>query len=130
MNLRIRSHGLACLSLAAWLLAGCGPRELPKKDTYPVQGKVTLHGLPAAFVIVRLEPAPQTKGVAAEATTKADGTFELRTYSNVDKDGAAPGEYRVVLEEYDPVRSGPLPAGSPKPTKIETQTLETNVTVE
>ena len=113
---------------AAAFGAGCGPRELSHHETYPVQGTVRLHGQPAAFVIVHLEPATPGKGVAAEGTTKEDGSFELRTYSNEDNDGAVSGDHEVTLEEFDPVRSGGLPKGA-KPTPIPKGTLETGVIV-
>jgi hypothetical protein len=78
-----------------------------------------LKGEAAAFVIVHLEPADAGQGVSAEAMTQQDGTFELRTYSNQEADGAAPGKYHVILEEYDPVRAVgiQIPPGS-KPTKL------------
>ncbi|HKI34536.1 MAG TPA: hypothetical protein VKA46_21955 [Gemmataceae bacterium] len=129
MNATIRSTLFRYLPLAAVaMLAGCGPKQLPQNDTYSVQGQLRLHGQPAAFVIVHLEPTKPNKGVAAEGTTTADGNFELRTYSNEGNDGAVPGEYQVTLEEYDPVRSGPLPAGS-KPTPIPNQTMDTGIIV-
>jgi hypothetical protein len=117
MNLQHRAVVLRGLSLVALaLLAGCGPRELSKNETYPVNGIVRLHGQPAAFVLVRLEPT-DGKGAEAQGTTREDGSFELRTYSNEDNDGAVPGEYKVTIEEFDAVRGGSLPKGS-KPTKV------------
>jgi len=110
-------------------LAGCGPKQLARKETYPVQGKLTFQGKPGAFVIVRLEPVEMNKGVAAEGTTDEDGNFELRTYVNDGMDGAAAGEYKVVLEEHDPVRAGPLPKGA-KATPIPGGEMETDFRVE
>jgi hypothetical protein len=129
MSKRMGLKLLGTLTLASVCLIGCGQRELHKNDVYSVQGTLLLHGEPAAFVIVHLEPTASNKGVACEGTTREDGTFELRTYSNEDNDGAAPGEYKVILEEYDPVRSGPLPKGS-KPTPIPKGNMETGQTVE
>jgi hypothetical protein len=81
--------------------------------------------------MLRLVPTAPNKGVEAFGVTKEDGTFELRTYSNNDPDGAAPGEYQVVLEEYDPVRAvgAQIPAAA-KPTKIPGGVLETGKVVE
>jgi hypothetical protein len=129
----MKRNGLSvsrCLSLAALaLLAGCGPKQLPKSETFPVNGTVRLHGEPARFVIVRLEPTTPGKGADAEGTTKEDGTFELRTYSNEDNDGAVPGQYKVVLEQFDPVRSGSLPKGA-KPTALPNGGIDTGVIIE
>jgi hypothetical protein len=131
MSKRLLSNCFRCASLIAVLfLTGCsGQRELAKSQTTPIQGRLRLHGQPAAFVIIRLEPSVPNKGVAAEGTTDADGNFELRTYSNEGMDGAVPGEYKVILEEYDPVRSGPIPQGS-KPTQILKGEMETDVLVQ
>jgi hypothetical protein len=112
-------------------LAGCGPSQLPKNATYPVNGKVTLHGEPAAWVMIHLEPTEPNKGVYAEGLTRQDGTFQLRTYSQEEADGAAVGEYKVVLEPYDPVRAvgkgAPPPGAKASPLKGE---LDTGQTVE
>jgi hypothetical protein len=112
-------------------LAGCGPSELPKNTTYPTTGKVLLHGEPAQFVIVHLEPTVPNHGVAAEGVTREDGTFQLRTYSNEEFDGAVPGEYSVTLEEYDPVRSVNIkPTSGITPTKVPNGEMKTKVVVE
>jgi hypothetical protein len=122
--------GVACLILGiALLTAGCGQKELAKKTTVPTQGTITYKGAPAAFVMVTLKPVEKGKGVQAHGRTNQDGTFELRTYSNEDPDGAVPGEYKVVLEEFDPVRGGRIPAGS-TPTQLPPGELDTGVTVE
>jgi hypothetical protein len=122
-----------CLPLAAVaLLVGCGNRELPKKDTYPVQGIVRLHGQPAVLVNVRLTPVDGRKGGEASGTTDANGHFELRTYSQEEADGALPGEYKVTLEESEPVQFKPgvnVPPGV-KATSIPKGSLDTGITVE
>src|SRR5690349_10870135 len=119
---------LFCVSCCLALLAGCGPRQLPRSDTYPVNGTVRLHGEPARYVIVRLEPTVHGKGADAEGTTKEDGSFELRTYANEENDGAVPGEYKVILEQFDPVRSGTLPKGA-KPTTVPNGVIDTGIII-
>jgi hypothetical protein len=91
------------------LLAGCGERTLPQSQTYPVHGRILVHKKPGSFVLVRFEPVEGGAGVAAAGKTNADGDFELRTYSNAENDGAVPGEYKVIIEGWDPVENGPLP---------------------
>jgi hypothetical protein len=125
---RLFAFPLVALALLA---AGCGPSQLAHNALYPTRGKVTLHGEPAAFVIIHLEPTEPNKGVYAEGITKDDGTFQLRTYSNDEPDGAAPGQYHVVLEPFDGVRAvgTTLPAGV-KPTPIPEAEWHTGVVVE
>jgi hypothetical protein len=119
--------GLFLSAVTAFI--GCGQRELPKQETYPVRGKVLWHGEPVRFAIITLQPAAGSAGAEAGATTGPDGTFALRTLTNEgEPDGAAPGHYEVRLEPYDPVRSGALPKGA-APTKIPGE-FKTGVTVE
>jgi hypothetical protein len=105
--------------LIAFLVAGCGQSELAKTTTYPAEGKVLIHGEPAAFVMVYLQPVDGGAGAEATGVTGEDGTFQLRTYSNEDFDGAVPGHYEVTLEPYDAVGAVavPLPPGA-KPTQL------------
>jgi hypothetical protein len=110
--LRTVSVGLV---LFAGLLSGCGQRTLPQEQTYPVRGRVLYKGKPARYVLVRFEPAG--KGVEAIGRTGNDGIFELRTFSNEGNDGAVPGEYKVTVEEIDPVQVTKAPKGA-KPTPI------------
>jgi hypothetical protein len=119
-----RRHAPALL-LSALLLTGCHG-ALAQNRTYPVSGTVTFRGEPASCVMLRLVPTAPNKGVEARAITNQDGSFELRTYSNDDPDGASPGEYQVILEEYDPVSAvgAQIPA-SAKPTRIPGGGLET-----
>jgi hypothetical protein len=97
--------------LVASLLAGCGPKTLPQKTTYPVHGAIRLNGEPAKFVMVTFTPVEPGKGMEAVGRTDEEGKFELRSYSNAENDGAAAGEYNVTIERVDPVKGGGLPAG-------------------
>jgi hypothetical protein len=102
-------------------IVGCGPRTLSQKQTYPVTGKVIMNGKPVAFAIVHLTPK-EGKGAEATGYTGADGTFQLRTYSNNDMDGAAPGEYDVEVEPFNgPQFMGPQPKEGEKPTQIPSE---------
>jgi hypothetical protein len=81
--------------------AGCGERELPKRSTYPTRGRVLWKGKPVRFVGVHLEPLDLAQGLPADGSTQADGTFEIRTYSNAEPDGAVPGQYKLQLGDSD-----------------------------
>ena len=87
--------------------------------TYPVRGKVTVDGQPAAGIWVRLHPTTgkdNRRFGTPDGLTAADGSFVLSTY--VPNDGAPEGEYIVTFfwpdmpAQYDgrtPVRNR-LPA--------------------
>jgi len=97
-------------------VSGCnGQRELPTPTLVLVHGKLTIRGEPGRYVTITLDPQGGY-GLPAEALTSHDGTFELRTLSNDGvPDGAAPGEYEVVLE------GGGAPPDAPEgavPTQI------------
>ena len=106
--------------LTALALAGCGQRELTKKETYSARGRVLLNGAPAQFVMVQLTPEIPGEGIEASGQTDADGVFELRTYSNEEADGAVPGRYKVTLVDVRSIggdESIPVPKGG-KPTVL------------
>jgi len=115
------------------MLTGCGQRELRQNKTYPAEGKITLHGEPASFVMVLLEPADPSAGLSeARGVTDEQGVFTLRTYSNDEPDGAIAGQYTVTLQEFDPVEAvGAAPTQAVKKmTKIPGGSLKTEQTVE
>ena len=111
---RCLRYGLLAGTLS--LLAGCGHKELSKPETYPAHGRVLWKGEPVRFALITLEPVGPV-GAPADGRTEEDGTFTLRTLSNDEPDGAVPGEYRVKLESYNPVKAGALPQGG-EPTVL------------
>jgi hypothetical protein len=118
----------AAIVAVAGLSAGCGPRTLPQKQTHPVKGRIILNGKPASYVLVRFSPTG-TEGVEAVGRTDRDGNFELRTYSNEGNDGAATGEYKVTIEDFDPVQGGDVPRGA-RGTKVPKGSMEAQQTYE
>jgi hypothetical protein len=86
---------LVLAGLAVLTLAGCGGRGL-----YPVHGQLLyedneqpvteLAGFDITFTSEKM-------GTSARGTIQADGTFDLTTFK--DNDGAAPGEYIVILTQ-------------------------------
>jgi hypothetical protein len=126
------STGLVVLGLLP--LAGCQrQRPLTVADRRPLKVHVTRGGQPLRYVIVNLDPVDPRKGGEADGCTDADGTFEPRTLANDGtKDGLIPAQYKVVLEEYDPVRFvaiRPLPPGA-RPAQLPTPEWDTGVVVE
>jgi hypothetical protein len=90
MSSRIRGLHLVIL-LAA--LPGCGGAGIT-----PVQGLVTLEGTPVTGATVLFMP-DGSEGRPATGFTTPDGTFRLTTYKT--DDGAAPGQYRVVIQKSE-----------------------------
>ncbi len=111
------SRRAVAAALVALCLAGCGPRSLAKKTTYPVKGTVKLGGEPVALGYVTLEPKNPGQGAECQGIIGSDGSFSISTYSNAAPDGAVPGEYYVGVSAYDPTVCGAAPKGV-KPTRV------------
>ncbi len=125
--------GLVLLGLSL-PLAGCArQREMPVPDRHRVKVRVTRGGQPVRYVLVNLDPVDPKKGGEADGCTDENGTFEPRTLSNDGtRDGLVHAQYRVVLEEYDPVRFvaiRPLPPGA-QPTRLPAREWDTGVVVD
>jgi hypothetical protein len=102
---RLRIPAALLLSVAAVASASCGRSapEYPKVE--PVSGSVFVGGIPATGAVVTFHPVdPQGPNkLRPRAVVRADGTFQLTTYTTGD--GAAVGEYAVTLswpEKEDP----------------------------
>jgi hypothetical protein len=82
------------LAAVAVLVAGCGSGRVP---VYPVTGRVTVEGKPAAgwIVALHLEPAPTGKypHPLPRARVGEDGRFQFHTYES--SDGAPAGIYKI-----------------------------------
>jgi hypothetical protein len=79
------------------LAAGCGKDDFQK--VYPVKGKVTVDGQPAADCHVYLHRTfddPHPRKVIPYGLTDATGAFQITSY--VTGDGAPEGEYVVGIE--------------------------------
>jgi hypothetical protein len=119
-------HARLLVGVFCLFLVGCGKKELKQETVYPTKGTIIYNGEPARFVVVRFVSVGKG-GAEATAVTNEQGEFELRTYSNEDPDGAPPGEYKVVIEGYDPLKSGGAPKGAKPPTKVD-KTVESKET--
>jgi hypothetical protein len=98
-------------------VGGCGQRTLPVKQTQAFEGKLVHNGEPLRFVLVTLTPVKPEEGAEAHGRTDEKGVFTPRTYSNNEPDGIVPGEYKVTIEQFNPVEGGALPPGA-EPTKV------------
>jgi hypothetical protein len=78
---------------------GCGGRPA----TVPVQGVVRLDGQPLKRAAVQF--VPEDSGRDATATTDQDGRFVLSTFE--PRDGAMPGNYKVVVTPVAPAQDPP-----------------------
>jgi len=78
------------------MLAGCGGDPQIGGKVYPVKGKLTVGGQPAADVSVNLYPNDKSLPIAS-GTTKPDGTFQV--FNSDGREGAMAGKYKVVLKQ-------------------------------
>ena len=115
---------------------GCGsdaPKGPEKLSTTPVDGIVTLKGLPAAEVSISLHHSEGK--VAPRGISDKDGKFSIATYGK--DDGAPAGKYKVtaaknMTKEISPGVLAPPPPGGFKsdiPTKYESVNT-TDISVE
>ena len=115
---------------------GCGsdaPKGPEKLSTTPVDGVVTLKGLPAAEVSISLHHSEGK--VAPRGISDKDGKFSIATYGK--DDGAPAGKYKVtaakdMTKEVSPGVLAPPPPGGFKsdiPTKYESVNT-TDISVE
>lgn len=80
-------------------LVGCGEsvKKVALPDTVPVTGSVMLDGSPLESAVVTFIPTGQTKGTDCVGVTDDSGNYTLTQLRG--KEGAPPGEYRVVISQ-------------------------------
>lgn len=97
---------VGALALAA--LIGCSQSDDGRVDVYPVTGKITVNGAPAAGAkVVFYGATPELKGpnVAPPAgATNENGEFQLRTYD--PDDGSPAGNFNVTVFWPEPIPPG------------------------
>jgi len=103
--------------LGVLLAAGCGGKvdgDAGRQKVYRVKGKITMGGGPVANASVSF--SPRDKQPAATARTGADGSYSLTTYDGGD--GAAAGDYVVLVTKSAPAAGSPARLGSHDPNNI------------
>jgi hypothetical protein len=89
---------LGALLATLW---GCGSGSA---TLVPVEGFVTLDGVPVAGAMVTLHPEAE-QGTVATGLTDSDGAFQLQTHAAAD--GALPGNYKVTVTKTEAVAAAP-----------------------
>ena len=94
------------LAIVVSTCLGCSQGTGDRVKVYPVEGQITLNGRPLehAFVVLHPRSAGDPPLPAARAQTDLEGRFEVSTYDA--RDGAAPGEYAVTVQQHKLVKSG------------------------
>lgn len=94
MSARLLLVALGCCTF----FSSCGPKEPPRKETFPVKGMVLVDGQPAGTLAVYCNNVAgmDTKMPTVSQTfTKEDGSFEISTYGQ--SDGVPEGEYTLTF---------------------------------
>ncbi|MCA8995046.1 MAG: hypothetical protein KDA88_23920 [Planctomycetaceae bacterium] len=91
-------RSLAASSLLLLLAVGCGPDTSGRVKVYPIKGKITMNGGPLTGAIVTFSPLDGQP--VATGRTNDQGEYQLTTYDPLD--GAAAGNYKVMLYKRDP----------------------------
>lgn len=78
------------------------PLSCSKRTLVPVEGVITLDGIPLSGAFIYLVPKDPNSTRTAFADSRSDGSFQLTTFRNID--GAMPGQYRVIVRKIEPLR--------------------------
>lgn len=90
-------HRFFPVLIATAALVGCTGGDADRVAVYPVSGVVTMDGDPVAGATVTF--SPKAGQPTAVGRTDAQGKYQLTTYESGD--GAAPGEYAVLISKSD-----------------------------
>lgn len=95
----------AFVAAATMLMVGCEKESVV--EVVPAAGVVSLDGKPISGVSITLVPQEGVKGRGGYGSTGEDGSFSLR--SDTEVPGVPAGNYRMLLRKYA------MPDGSPIP---------------
>ena len=97
------------MSVVGLAISACSPSGQVK--TYPVKGLITFEGKPmVGGGAISLIPTTNQPGKTAAGSIKADGTYVLGTYTEVD--GSMAGEFKVVIFQETAKEGQTAPDGS------------------
>jgi hypothetical protein len=105
---RFGRHWWLAMILLLAIDTGCGRPAVEKPPLYPVSGRVTFNGQPAAGISVNLHPVNGQSIAIPSATSGPDGSFDVGTYA--PGDGAPEGDYAVTAawrQSVDPSGDAP-----------------------
>ena len=119
-----------CVLICLAVILGCGSGGPPIPKTYPVKGKVTFaDGSPVPTAGVRL--TNEDTRFSTAGATKADGTFELKTFANDQTvAGAIEGEHGFEISGGPLVDNRPIQLRVVKPAKIKVEAKDNEVAIE
>jgi len=99
-NRRPTYFALAILVATAGLLSACSSNSTGDPTTSPVTGQVTLDGKPIEGAVVMFRPKTSDGATPAQATTDAEGKFDVHTFLDMGKRtkrGMMPAEYQIEV---------------------------------
>ena len=93
--------GLFLIAGSLWFSCGCGEDSSgpPRKETFPVVGKVLVDGQPVENLAVYCESLTEIdkeNPTKSQCFTQADGTFKIGTYLSAD--GVPEGDYALTFQ--------------------------------
>jgi hypothetical protein len=107
--LRFTSFAFALTLLLAGCGAGSAVGEGTRQKVYPVTGSIKRNGAPVPDAVVTF--SPRGKQPVAFGRTNTEGKFTLTTYPDAAGDGAAAGEYLVLVLKESPAAPAPVMHG-------------------
>lgn len=112
-GLLLRRLTIATSMTICVLSLGCGKAKKPWEVTYPAEGIVKFEGVPLAGAQITLIPVdPEIPdSVRPNGFTQADGSFQLRTYS--EGDGAPALKYKVLAMRFPVIGPPDNPSQGP-----------------
>ncbi|NOZ39079.1 MAG: hypothetical protein GXP24_02485 [Planctomycetes bacterium] len=134
-----RKYTLAILVAAVGFLAACSSSNLADPTTYPVTGLVTFEGSPVDGALVVLRPKANDGATTAQATTDAEGIFDVHIFLEMGKRtkrGLMPADYQIEVTQLvkatgeASIFSPPKNMLPEKYASVQTSGLETTVSAE
>ena len=123
--MRFQIKPLFCFVLLGFMISGCGGdtgKAKPRAKVYKTKGKVTFLGSPVIGAVVSFSPKGDQP--AAIGRTNDGGEYTLTTYASGD--GAAAGDYTVMVMLIDSGDAGKTPEAAHFKTQAEYVPVDTH----